>query len=208
MEAAPTLVFNPDDHTYQVGSEFLPSVTQIVDAPGLYPFGNANEDPSFYMERGRLVHLACHYDDKGTLDEDDVDPIIRPRLEAYRKWKRESGAKIVSSEVPLWHPRMRYAGTIDKLARWCGMDSLIELKCGPNVPAYGIQTAGYMLMVELPESMELLGIARPLTMMRQRFGLYLKPDGTYKLTEHRNPDDAAIFKHALAIYHWKQREMK
>lgn len=208
MEAAPALQFNADLHEYRVENEVLPSVTQIVDAGGLYPFGRANEDPSFYMERGRLVHLACHYDDLGTLDEDEVDPMILPRLQAYRKLKKDLGLRILASEVPLWHPRMRFAGTIDKLIKWCGMDAVLELKCGVHVPAYGIQTAGYLMMAELPESMQALGLTVPLSLNRLRFGAYLGPDGKYKLVQHDDENDRAIFKHCLAIYHWKRRYMK
>ena len=102
MVQAP-FVFDPEAHVYSVGDRVLPSVTEIVDSAGLWPFGKADEDPNYYMERGRMVHLACELDDEGTLDESTLDETTGPRLEGWRRFKRESGCRILANERPLWH---------------------------------------------------------------------------------------------------------
>ena len=201
------LVFEPEEHVYSVDGEVLPSVTGIVDSAGLFPFGRANESPTFYMERGRVVHSVCQFDDEGTLDEETVDEIAAPRLEAWRKFRRESKVKIIANETPLWHPRLRYAGTLDRLVLWNGDYCILDLKCGQHVRAYGIQTAGYEMLVELPESIEALELDKPLLGVKlRRYGIHLADTGTYKIVEHVRQKDRATFKHCLGIHEWKKED--
>lgn len=202
------LVFEPEGHVYSVDGETLPSVTGIVDSADMFPFGRANESPTFYMERGRAVHSACQFDDEGTLDESSVDEIAIPRLEAWRKFRRESKVKIIANETPLWHPRLRYAGTLDRLVIWDGRFCILDLKCGKDVPAYGIQTAGYELLTELPESMEALGLSKPLLGIKiRRWGVHLADTGRYEIIEHEGLEDRAVFKACLRIHEWKRRNV-
>jgi len=107
--------FTEDGHIYTFEGVVLPSVTQILEAEGAV-------DTTFYDEysrhRGSMVHLATHLDDTGELDEDSVDPVIRPYLEAWRRFKRESGFTVEYSEVPMMSTAYRYAGTPDVLGRF------------------------------------------------------------------------------------------
>ena len=202
------LVFEPEDHVYTVDGEVLPSVTGIVDSADMFPFGRANESPTFYMERGRAVHAACQYDDEDRLDESTVDEIIVSRLEAWRKFRRESKVQIIANETPLWHPRLRYAGTLDRLVMWNGRYCILDLKCGKHVPAYGIQTAGYELLTELPESIIPLRIPKPLFGLKiRRWGVHLADTGRYEIIEHEGQEDRAVFKACLRINNWKGRNV-
>lgn len=100
--------FQEDGHLYDGGR--LESVTGILKAEGFI-------DTSFYTEEGRergsYVHLATHLDDMGELDESSLDPVIVPYLEAWRRFKRESGFIVERSEVPMVSTAYRYAGTPD-----------------------------------------------------------------------------------------------
>jgi len=90
----------------------LPSVTEILAAEGFI-------DDRFFDEwsrdRGTYVHLATHLDDMGDLDEDTVDPVIVPYLEAWRRFKKESGFMVEQSEISLASKAYHYAGTIDRI---------------------------------------------------------------------------------------------
>jgi hypothetical protein len=99
--------FTEEGHRY---SEGLESVTGILKDEGFI-------DAAFYTEygrqRGSFVHLARHLDDMGELDEESLDPEIAPYLEAWRRFKRESGFVVCQSETPLANLTYRYAGKPD-----------------------------------------------------------------------------------------------
>ncbi|HOD97842.1 MAG TPA: hypothetical protein PLT63_03610 [Syntrophales bacterium] len=106
--------FESDGHRYGNGLE---SVTQILKAEQLI-------DTRFYddwsRDRGSMIHLATHYDDMGELDEETLDPVIRPYLEAWRKFRKESGFVPEVIEVPMMSINYRYAGTPDRIGQLPG----------------------------------------------------------------------------------------
>jgi len=107
--------FQQEGHVYHVGDMGLVSVTQVLKAEGFI-------DDRFYTEeareRGSFVHLATHLDDMGELDESTVDPLIAPYLEAWRKFKAESGFVVEQSEEPMMSTAYRYAGTPDVIGHF------------------------------------------------------------------------------------------
>lgn len=110
LDTSEGLVFNEADHSYFLDGVRVPSVTGILKAEGFI-------DDRFFDEwsrdRGSMVHLATHYDDLGELDEDSLDPVIVPYVEAWRRFKRESGFIVEASETGLASRVHRYAGTLD-----------------------------------------------------------------------------------------------
>lgn len=102
--------FIEEGHRYTLGGVPLESVTGILVAEGFI-------DTAFYTdygrERGSFVHLARHLDDTGELDESTIDTVIAPYLEAWRRFKRESGFVIEQSEVPMASKTYLYAGKPD-----------------------------------------------------------------------------------------------
>lgn len=111
------LIFDEASHTYTLSGfgVALPSVTGILKAEGFI-------DGRFYDEysrdRGSLVHLATHYDDMGELDEVSLDPVIVPYVEAWRKFKRESGFVVEESEIPMVSLTHGYAGKPDTIGHF------------------------------------------------------------------------------------------
>lgn len=105
------VTFQKEGHVYTLpDGSHPPSITEILKAEGFI-------DTTFYDEwsrdKGSMVHLACHYDVTGELDEDSLDDEIRPYLEAFRKFMVESGFKVDKSEVPTANLTYGYAGTPD-----------------------------------------------------------------------------------------------
>jgi hypothetical protein len=111
LDTGEGLIFDEEKHLYTLNGIALPSVTGVLKAEGFI-------DTRFYDEysrnRGTLIHLATEYDDSGDLDEDTLDPVIVPYVEAWRKFKKESGFIVDSSETPLCNKTHRYAGKIDR----------------------------------------------------------------------------------------------
>jgi hypothetical protein len=126
------LEFDELNHTFTANGQTLPSVTQVLRANGMTPEFYTRIDP-WYLERGKLIHLATEYDDRGTLDEDTVDEVVRPYLDAYRTFRADYRGQITGIEKRMWHPQLGYAGIIDRTitGRICYS---LHLKPGKQVP--------------------------------------------------------------------------
>jgi len=104
--------FTEEGHLYHHEGARLPSVTGILKDEGFVDTTFFNDHA---RERGSLVHLATHLDDIGELDESSIDPVIAPYLEAWRRFRRESGFVIEISEKPMRSSIYGYAGTPDSI---------------------------------------------------------------------------------------------
>ena len=107
--------FIEEGHRYTLNGVSLESVTGILAAEGFI-------DTAFYDEysrtRGTYVHAARHLDDNGDLEESTLDPVIAPYLEAWRRFKRESGFVVDQSEIPLANALYKYAGKPDVIGHF------------------------------------------------------------------------------------------
>ena len=107
--------FAEEGHRYTLRGSPLESVTGILKDEGFI-------DTAFYDEysrtRGSYVHAARHMDDAEELDESTVDQEIAPYLEAWRRFKQESGFIVEQSEVPMMSTLHRYAGTPDVIGHF------------------------------------------------------------------------------------------
>jgi hypothetical protein len=174
----------------------LPSVTEILQDVALI-------DPTWFTDdardRGSAVHLAAEYYDQGVLDYQSLDPRIEPYVRAYIAFRQahplEEGEWI---EVPMMDPCKLYAGTADRIVRSRPpqLPKIRDLKTGPYAPSHKWQMAAYANMFEDPASF-------------LREGLYLRPNGTYKIREFPQeefPTDLNVWNAALTIYYTKRQE--
>lgn len=106
------LEFEQADHVYRVNGNVLPSITQIPKRAGMTEFRDGME---WYMDRGSALHKATELYDKGTLDEDTIDPEISGEFSAYKKFRSEANITIRSIEIRLWSPQYKFAGTLDRI---------------------------------------------------------------------------------------------
>jgi hypothetical protein len=109
--------FTEEGHWYALDGQVLPSVTTILKAEG---FIDSRWFDEWSREKGSMVHLATHYDDMGELDEESLDPVIIPYVEAWRRFKKESGFDVSSSEVPMASKTYRFAGKPDTIGEFPG----------------------------------------------------------------------------------------
>ena len=126
------LCFDKENHAFTGNGEALPSVTGVLRSnrltPEFYDFLNP-----WYLQRGTFIHLATELYDKGTLDESDLDPAIIPYLEAYKVFRRDFSGKVTGIEKKLWHPKLKYAGIIDRTIEGHTCYAL-HLKPGQKIP--------------------------------------------------------------------------
>jgi len=179
------LEFSEKDHVYLLDGKVIPSCTQILQGVGLIQFNGVSPD---VLERaaafGTAAHRACALDDLGDLDEQSLDPNLKPYLDAWRTFRGDM--KFDAIEQPLWHPVYGFAGCPDRVAG----NSIIEIKTSAVVPAWAqLQTAGYAILADIPTA--------------RRIVVHLKPNGSYSIIEHKDRKNRAVFLSCLTAYQWR-----
>lgn len=187
-----SLIFREEDHTYWLNGRQIPGVTRV-----LKPLIGYEGVQAWMLERksaiGRAVHRATELWDADDLDEESLDPILRPYLDAYKRFFDHVKPKWNRTESKLYHARFGYAGTLDREGLISDVPAVVDLKCTVDIsPAVGAQTAAYA---------EALGDG----LKRERFALQLRPDGTYRLEPMKDASDFQTFLACLSIHNFKER---
>lgn len=199
------ITFDPEAHAYYRGDRVVPGVTEILRAVGVWP------DPRLTAygfsalrkaELGVAVHAAVALDVRGGLDEESLDPRLRPWIEAWREYWRRSLAdrfEVEAVERIVWHPQHDYAGRLDLLlrAREGGDLALIDVKTGRPAPAARLQTAAYAAAWAAQT-----GCPPP----RRRIVVELRPGAVpaYRLYCHVDDRDVDAFLSCLAVFRLQQ----
>lgn len=185
MTTAPSLTFEPTEHVYHFDGVRVPSVTQVLE-----PLIDYDRVPFRILEhaaqRGTAVHLATEFYDDGDLDEESIDPEILPYVEAWRRFREESGFTVERSEVRVYSPRHGYAGTVDAIGYMRGRRIMVEKKTTAQLhPATAIQVSAYYRAFN--ES------ALPGKRVRSACSVWLRRDGTYRFDAYDPHDHWAAF---------------
>lgn len=147
-------------------------------------------DSRFYDEdsrtRGHAVHLAIKLIEKGTLDEESLDPIIVPWVEGYRKFKAELSFKAQYFEQAVCNRLWRFAGTLDLMGTIAGSPVLIDVKTGAAPKSAALQTGAYLTCLDDAHGVK-------------RYVLELRNDATYRLVRFDDPADGRVFLGLAAI---------
>ena len=188
--------FDPEDHSYWLGKNRLIGVSEAIQAAGLKDYsGIETHVLEHARQRGTAVHAACHYLDEGDLDWTTVSPEIEPYLRAWERFKSDSGVNIVETERPLYHATMGFAGTPDRIIQLNGKAGTLDIKTYAPDNNTGVQLAGYSYLRFGPQRV----YDTP-----ERWGLWLKNDGKYSLTEYEDRGDEAVFLACLTVAKFKR----
>lgn len=190
----PDLTFQEDGHIYCYRGKVVPSVSDIIaaarDFAGINP-----EVLAAASDRGSDTHLATAFDDRGILDEATVSDVVRPYLEAWRKFMREHQPTWMYIEEPMYHKLMGYAGCPDRVGFLHDEFVVPDIKtCAQMHPAFGLQLDGYANLVEAHEGI------RP-----RRLCVQLKPDGNYVLHPYNDPLDRVVFQSMVTVRNWRSK---
>jgi hypothetical protein len=194
MPTVPVIRFDEATHTYWQGSERVPSVTQILGAMTNFD-GIRPEVLDFARQRGQAAHLGTELYDQGVLDWDSVDDEIRPYIEAWQRFRSDTGFEPDLIEERVHHPLLRYAGTLDRTGWFGDTYALVDIKCVAAMsPCTGPQTAAYA---------KALQVCRPdLPEITERYAVQLLPTGRYKLHTYQKRDDFSVFLSMRTIMGW------
>ncbi len=191
------LTLDPVAHIYRnERGDIVPSVTQILQCAGLVDFsGIRPEVLELAAERGTVVHAITEYLDKGTLDEDSIDPALAGYVEGYKAFKKQYGInKCISIEKQIYHKTLGYAGTLDRIGTLADETlMLFDIKTGCKEAAHEIQLAGYFnsLNAESRGHIKTIGT------------LYLSEDGKFEFVPADVKRAWPVFLAALNITKWK-----
>lgn len=212
-----TLCFFDKEHQYTLNDEEIPSVSEISRFVSREVYGDINQ---FTLDnaanRGSNVHKSTEVLDK--YNEVECDPSIEQYIRAYIQFRKDYGInEYVAIEKPLASEKMRFAGTIDRIATITesfakkykeqtkvdisdkiGKLAIIDLKSSAVVQKVlgAIQLNGYDILVEENKLGEvgLLAIC------------HLEKDGKYKI--HNFDIDDTLFMSCYNLHKATEKKKK
>jgi hypothetical protein len=169
---AADIQFDAAEHRYTVAGKRWPSVTEVLD-PLLELDGIPRAVLKAAAEFGTHVHMATDLYDKGRLDEPALDPHLAPYLAGWKIFLRDTGAKVLASEVRVGHPKLKYAGTLDKASHGSSAAA-----AAPRAARHQVRRSA----AHRGPADRRLRRGAP-TKFDERYVLQLRPDATYRLTK-------------------------
>ena len=183
-------VYREAGKEYARVTALLKSVGLIPEIPFLAP-----DELDWYLERGQKAHQACELWDLGDLDEESLDPELRPRLEAYKSFRRDTGFVPTDIEKYVKHDAYGIAGRLDRKGFFAadpGRKAIVDLKMTEVKPWTAIQLALYAICEDQDDGFY----------GHDRYGLALRKDGTYRLTKFTDRKDKAVAEAAITLFHF------
>jgi hypothetical protein len=192
------LTFDEKDHKYFWNGLPVPGVNEILTSLNLLESWGSEVD----MLRGTYVHKACELYDLGTLDEDNLDPLIAGYLEGWKKFTIETGFKFLLNEH-MFYSELGYAGRVDRYGT-VNMDlCVLDIKTGDPGWITGMKLAGYEQLVrESWSASDPVGWDRPPTLIA-RLAIRLYDTGEWKPYYYKSRKDKAMFLSAVSLYHYR-----
>lgn len=203
------VTFDPAEHRYYVDGRWVRSVTQVLKLVTDY-----SAVPEFVLEyarvRGSNVHGWTELIDLGeaTVSRDAIQAAdgvgLTPEhaewgyVQAWQRFREESGFVPEVVEQLLYHPRHRYCGTVDRIGRINGRLTTLEIKTVAQLDNWvALQTAAYHEAYNhgLPRDEQAKG----------RVAVQLKGDGTYRVEVYRDAADLSVFLAMKHVWDWCDR---
>lgn len=193
MATKQDIFFDEATHTYLVDGEEVPSVTTILQPLSNRAYSAVNSSVLEYARnRGRAVHEALEMYDLG--GELEASPEIEGYIRAYLEWEQVYKPTWSGVEEIVYCESEKFIGTLDRVGTLNGREfAIVDLKTStPTKEALVsvcVQTAAYAMAYteqnkKPPEFMEQI----------KRYGLFLKADGSYRLVDCEEYEEAYMFR--------------
>jgi hypothetical protein len=173
--------FDVEAHTYtELGTGYVfPHVTGMLTRTGWVDDTWMTEES---CERGQIVHTLTADFDLGAIENPHtVTSAHKGYLLAHVALMQALGVTVLAVEEPIVCPVHRFGVRPDRVDDDAGLVGPFEIKSGEEAKSHPIQTALQAIALE-----HKLQVPAEL---QQRLCAYLKPNGRYKLREHRDPAD-------------------
>ena len=116
-------------------------VTEVLQRAGVI------KGTGFFTEearwRGSAVHQALEYDDQGDLDPATVDADLWGYVNAWRRFKQETGFKPRLIEHEVIHQTLGYIGHLDREGPLRAQPTIVDMKTGAIGEWVRLQTVAY-----------------------------------------------------------------
>ena len=174
----------------------LPRVSAILDAVGLGPEFSAvpPEILDAARVRGRAVHNAIEAIVYDFLDESALAPDVLVRLDAYRRFVKESRYETLHTEIEVEHPTWRYRGHPDTIGWLVGKRALLDWK---NTESVQLAPASYQLAAYACA----WNAQHPTEPVVALAVVQFKSDGTYRFHEVSAATAEPIWLAAVMVYY-------
>lgn len=192
--------FEEDRHLYVRDGRNNPSVTGLLKK---YGFVDYSQVPADILQRKREIGLRLHkwtelYDRDGNDDMMVLPEETTGYAEAWLNFRRQSGFELIDIEQRIMSEIMgvTVGGTFDRLMRIRKCEDLmLDLKfCASPMPAWGPQTAAYVMMRF--KKLHVGGV--------RRCSCQLFPDGRFKIHWYDEDSDADAFLNLISLEAWKR----
>lgn len=171
--AKPALVYWAASETAKNFRESAVELTKLNEQMELsnpmYTFGDAGIDAAMFKAMNAHKHITREAADIGSSVHNFIEKYLageggqmpaslqgRSACTAFLKWYEDHpNVKILESEMKVYHPELKYAGTVDAVAEIDGDLYVIDFKTSSKVyPEHHIQCAAYAKAIELMWGME------------------------------------------------------
>ena len=186
------LTFDDQKHEYRHNGAVVPGVTGILSPLINLSFVHP-EVLAAAQEFGTAVHLACELHDRDQLDMEALDPALVPYLDGWMQFCQDHQCVWEGIEERVYHPTLRYAGTLDRCGRVDGCLAVVDIKSGTSLfSSVGPQLAAYAHAATAQ-------VGHPaLAASFKRYAVRLYPNG-YELKQYTDPTDWAVFASLVTI---------
>jgi hypothetical protein len=195
------LTFDEKEHIYRWNGVIVPGVTTIIGEWVKIVIGGERYHvnkftgvviPSRVMEeagaKGTDLHKGSQLILQGGIDWNSLVPEYIGPLRQFEKFLSDFDIKPLYTELPFYHPKYGYAGTIDIIATYQKALAFIDIKTGES-STVGPQVAAY----ERGHCAQDRYIGRT-----TRYALWLPKDGSsYKFEQLTKENDFEFFKACL-----------
>ncbi len=199
------LRLDEDTHTYWIGSRRVPGYSEmcasmqvgVEDCELCAKKESHTHNAAFYTddgkEQGKALHQWLLFLASGKFTTIEPEPEIAGRVNAIKKFLRESGFEFEGGETPLYESRLGFAVTPDLWGRIGRRRVVIDAKRGAKLKIHSLQTAAQKIALTANGF-------RP----DDRYALYLKDSGNYRLEPHKDRADEARWANIARAYHDKK----
>lgn len=182
--------FDPVLHVYKNNLVRIPGATDIIKSEGLINPAWMSDEARW---RGSCVHRGIELINKGELDWDTVDDVVKGYLKSYESFIKHSGFVVVGAEKPVFD--VAYGCIPDIWGRLNHRNVVIECKTGPIPKWAAIQTALQKRALRIDLGFNAVA----------RFGLRLMADGSIsRLDPFDDPRDEHVAMSMLESFWWKK----
>lgn len=170
--------FDAAEHVYTVDGAPVPHITGMLERTGWI-------DDRWYTEescdRGQAVHELTAACDLGALTVSTCESPYRGWLLAHQAAMILLRPTFLAIEEPDVHPHHRFGGRPDRVLELRQAKTILEIKTGGIEKAHAVQTALQAILVA--------GRGGLHAEAYQRYAIYYRPNGRYRLEPHDKPQD-------------------